>query len=218
MSELVNAGNNFMSRLIHEVDPTDTFLFLENYDELPDPPFLLTINNGKETMEIVKVTKFHQDYQYVDCERAQEGTTAQEHEAGSIVENNFTAGTYQALVDEINNLRNNSLIIEEQGKNENGEYIKYTNGRLECFQTIDLGAVGFDSAGDIYRSDGFNWYYPVEFVDNDIYISITSGAASAWVDTSANPPYKERIPFRVFSYNSSSTIIGVSLMAIGRWK
>ena len=101
MSELVNAGNNFMSRLIHEVDPTDTFLFLENYDELPDPPFLLTINNGKETMEIVKVTKFHQDYQYVDCERAQEGTTAQEHEAGSIVENNFTAGTYQALVNEI---------------------------------------------------------------------------------------------------------------------
>src|SRR5690625_3390237 len=91
-----------MSRLADNLSSSDnTLTVVDEYTKLPETPCLLTINNGKENMEIVKVGLVLPDDRLA-IERAQEGTTAQSHEAGSLVENNFTAGTYQALVDEVN--------------------------------------------------------------------------------------------------------------------
>src|SRR5690625_4330421 len=125
MSGLVNAGNNFMSRLADNLSSSDnTLTVVDEYTKLPEPPFLLTINNGKENMEIVKVLLILPDDRLA-LQRAQEGTTAQNHEAGSIVENNFTAGTYQALVDELKRIKETAVFVEEQGENSNGSYVRY---------------------------------------------------------------------------------------------
>src|SRR5690625_4179260 len=174
MSGLVNAGNNFMSRLADNLSSSDnTLTVVDDYTKLPEPPFLLTINNGKENMEIVKVGLILPDDRLA-IERAQEGTTAQSHEAGSLVENNFTAGTYQALVSEIQSLSQQletAVFVEEQGENSNGSYIRYSNGIQEIWSQIELT---YNQSSNLRAQ----WNFPKSFRDRNYSLSVTLADSS----------------------------------------
>src|SRR5690625_7967956 len=96
----VNASNNAVAKLSSNINSSQTTLTVDDASVFPDTPFLVTVNNNRHNMEIMRVTNVSSNT--LTVQRAQEGTTAQSHEAGSIVENNFTAGTYPRPVDEVN--------------------------------------------------------------------------------------------------------------------
>ena len=214
----VNAGNNFSYKLSASVSENDTNIPREGLGTPPEYPFYLTINNNRENMEIVKVVD-DGDYPFTfKVDRAQEGTTAQSHEAGSLVENNFTAGTYQALVDEIKALKQQSGIAEI-GENENGSYIRYENGIQMCWHVEEYEDIDMtDESGSIYRSIGLSWDYPKPFIDDNVVVSFSSSNSQIWIDSSGNGD-STRVPYRAFSGTSNrSRDFIVRTFAIGQWK
>src|SRR5690625_4553326 len=116
----VNASNNAVAKLSSNINSSQTSLTVDDASIFPDAPFLITVNE-----EIMRVTSLSGNS--LTVQRGREGTSASSHNAGSNVENNFTAGTYQALVDEIKKMQE-----IEFGENENGTYEKYPSGLLIC--------------------------------------------------------------------------------------
>ncbi|MCG1029320.1 hypothetical protein J5S49_13565 [Virgibacillus halodenitrificans] len=88
----LNAANNAGSKLSASITASDTTLTVEDASSFPAVPFLATLADD----EIVKVTAVNGNTFTV--ERAQEGTTAKDWDAGVSVANRLTAGMYNALV------------------------------------------------------------------------------------------------------------------------
>src|SRR5690625_4491928 len=120
----VNASNNAVAKLSSNINSSQTSLTVDDASLFPDAPFLLTVDNNRHIMEILRVTNVSGNT--LTVQRGREGTSASSHSAGSNVENNFTAGTYETSVDEVD-----KVVIEEMQNNGNNGYIKYKNGRSE---------------------------------------------------------------------------------------
>lgn len=116
----VNASNNAVAKLSSNINSSQTSLTVDDASIFPDAPFLITVND-----EIMRVTSVSGNS--LTVQRGREGTSASSHNAGSNVENNFTAGTYQALVDEVN--KSIRIVDSEVGE----DYIlkKYSDGTFE---------------------------------------------------------------------------------------
>src|SRR5690625_4803788 len=123
----VNASNNAVAKLSSNINSSQTSLTVDDASIFPDAPFLITVND-----EIMRVTSVSGNS--LTVQRGREGTSASSHNAGSNVENNFTAGTYQALVDEIK-----ERVYIENEKTINGiKYKKYSDGKIEIKGKVDL--------------------------------------------------------------------------------
>src|SRR5690625_5856217 len=125
----VNASNNAVAKLSSNINSSQTSLTVDDASIFPDAPFLVTVNNNRHNMEIMRVTNVSSNT--ITVQRGREGTSASSHNVGSNVENNFTAGTYQALVDELKSIKETAVFIEEQGENEHGRYVRYSDGKQE---------------------------------------------------------------------------------------
>src|SRR5690625_2299382 len=183
----VNASNNAETKLISSVNSSQTSLTVDDASIFPDAPFLITVNE-----EIMRVTNVSGNT--LTVQRAQEGTGASNHNAGSTVENNFTAGTYQALVQALEK----AVFIEEQGENANGSYIRYSNGIQECWNALLLEDVEIDNtSGNVYRSGPYTWDFPKDFIDDVVNVYLSSTNAHVWIDITGAPI--NSAPFRLFS-------------------
>jgi len=203
----VNASNNAVAKLSSNINSSQTSLTVDDASIFPDAPFLVTVNNNRHNMEIMRVTNVGGNT--LTVQRAQEGTTAQSHDAGSNVENNFTAGTYQALVDEIKKMQE-----IEFGENENGTYEKYPSGLLICRQTVSVGMS--EGTGALFRSDAQLWEFPHEFISSDISVTFTTRVANRWGGTTG-AINTDRVPYRIYGTTNTGEYL-VILSAIGRWK
>ena len=94
----LKASNNATTRLVADVTATDTFFDVEDASPFPDPPFRVWVN--EEIIEVGSIDRVAN--RFSDLVRGLENTTPAFHPVGSFVENVFTAGTYQELVDAIN--------------------------------------------------------------------------------------------------------------------
>src|SRR5690625_5057338 len=120
----VNASNNAVAKLSSNINSSQTSLTVDDASIFPDAPFLITVNE-----EIMRVTSVSGNS--LTVQRGREGSSASSHNADSNVENNFTAGTYQALVDEVD-----KEVIEKMQNNGNSGYIKYKNGKIKSWTKI----------------------------------------------------------------------------------
>src|SRR5690625_2352933 len=149
----VNASNNAVAKLSSNINSSQTSLTVDDASIFPDAPFLITVNE-----EIMRVTNVSSNT--LTVQRGREGTSASSHNVGSNVENNFTAGTYQALVEEIKALKQQSGIAE-MGENENGNYIRYENGIQMCWHYIKANR-------QVALRIGFTWVFPRAFIHKPI--------------------------------------------------
>lgn len=211
----VNASNNAVAKLSSNINSSQTSLTVDDASMFPDTPFLVTVNNNRHNMEIMEVSNVSSNT--LTVKRAQEGTTAQAHEAGSIVENNFTAGTYQALVEEIKE----RVYIEDE-KTINGiKYKKYSDGKIEIKGKVDLNIVVSTSIGDVYRSDNIELTMIDESDIKELYYCnfwpMKPTTFNFWVGTSSGS--LGDFSFRVYApTNRGDVEITVGVFAIGRWK
>src|SRR5690625_1579947 len=198
----VNASNNAVAKLSSNINSSQTSLTVDDASVFPDAPFLITVNE-----EIMRVTSLSGNS--LTVQRGREETSASSHNAGSNVENNFTAGTYQALVDEIKKMQE-----IEFGENENGTYEKYPSGLLICRQTVSVGMS--EGTGALFRSDAQLWEFPHEFISSDISVTFTTRVANRWGGTTG-AINTDRVPYRIYGTTNTGEYL-VILSAIGRWK
>src|SRR5690625_2129828 len=198
----VNASNNAVAKLSSNINSSQTSLTVDDASIFPDAPFLITVNE-----EIMRVTSLSGNS--LTVQRGREGTSASSHNAGSNVENNFTAGTYQALVDEIKKMQE-----IEFGENENGTYEKYPSGLLICRQTVSVGMS--EGTGALFRSDAQLWEFPHEFISSDISVTFTTRVANRWGGTTG-AINTDRVHYRIYGTTNTGEYL-VILSAIGRWK
>lgn len=88
--ERLNMANQGWSTLSSDITDTDETLSVESVEPFPEAPFLISIGH-----EILEVTEINGNQFTV--ERGQEDTPASPHSEGALVENRFTAGTYNNL-------------------------------------------------------------------------------------------------------------------------
>lgn len=115
MSRL-NAANNAKSRLAEPMYGSTKKMVVEDSSGFPDVPFLLSVED-----EIVKVTDV--DEEELTVERSQEGTSEEEHDEGSVVENLFTAGMWRELSVDLSEIENMNVI-------EPGDYVVYHDDNI----------------------------------------------------------------------------------------
>ena len=94
-----NAANRARTKLDGNMTATATSFAVVDPSSFPAPPFLVTIED-----EIMEVGVVNGDV-FAEILRGQEGTTAGEHAQGVSVENKFTAGMFNAVSEECNDLR-----------------------------------------------------------------------------------------------------------------
>lgn len=92
---MYNAANNAWSKLAQGITADATSLTVEDASSFPEPPFVVSIDD--EIIEVGSKTA----NTLSDLVRGVEGTTPAAHVSGVRVENRFTAGTYQGVVDAV---------------------------------------------------------------------------------------------------------------------
>ena len=95
----LNAANRARTKLDENITATATSFAVVDPSSFPAPPFLVTIED-----EIMEVGVVNGDT-FSNVLRGQEDTTAGEHAKGVSVENKFTAGMFNAVSEECNDLR-----------------------------------------------------------------------------------------------------------------
>lgn len=101
MAVRLNVSNNGQTTLVSAMTLAATSFTVTDTSTFPPVPFRITID--AEIMEVGTVNATTKVFSNVL--RAQEGTTAATHNAGSVIENRWTAGTYNELVAAINEAR-----------------------------------------------------------------------------------------------------------------
>ncbi|HOB44383.1 MAG TPA: hypothetical protein PKH75_14635, partial [Bacillota bacterium] len=87
-----HAANRFQTRLAASVDESQIYFDVESASGCPEVPFKLTV--GTEIVNVIGVVG-----NTFTVQRGAEGTTPQGHPEGALVQNRWTAGTYEDLWD-----------------------------------------------------------------------------------------------------------------------
>ena len=115
--------------------------------------------------------------------------------------------------------------IIESGSNDNGSYIKYSDGTMICRNTQTFSSVKISSGwGSMYASSGdartFN-DYPIAFIEEpECTISIKYTSGDCWLSSRGNAHSTTKPPnWQVIRPNKSTidTLV-LSYIAIGKWK
>lgn len=109
------------------------------------------------------------------------------------------------------------VYVVEEGRNENGNYIRYSDGYQVCWGEPFSQAIT-ESLGDIYRSESTTWTFPKPFDSNTpVFTSASTNNAARWAGPSGTGS-NTSVSIRQFSGVETSALIITRVSAIGRWK
>lgn len=111
---MYNVANNAKSHLISSIGPSDTTLTVAG-GSFPNPPFLITLFVSKDDdseLEIIRVNK-KEGTVFSELERGYEGTTPRAWGAGTQVENRWTAGTYNKIIQALSQKVDSSRVLTD---------------------------------------------------------------------------------------------------------
>lgn len=245
-----HAANRFQTRLTASVDESQIYFDVESASGCPEVPFKLTV--GTEIVNVIGVVG-----NTFTVQRGAEGTTPQGHPEGAFVQNRWTAGTYEDLWDDVDNLRDTveahvdnttdahgiddhfdataeddvhgllsgGFIIEDFGSNDNGSWVRWSNGLQICWHyfgpvTLDID----DLQSGIYRSALQEHAFPVPFIEPPaIAVSqSTPGSFGTWLVGGCISGSAGRSKWRYRALRMTSgtdvNITSVGMFAIGWWK
>src|SRR5699024_909230 len=126
-------------------------------------------------------------------------------------------GDLQGVLQEfMDNLEGDVVYVEEEGENENGNYIRYSDGMQICWN-MRISQATDTKTGNVYTSGGEKVMYPKEFSSSyPVSTSAIISRKGTWANTYETN--NECVTFYQFrSVQSSSTFYKI-VQAIGRWK
>lgn len=137
--------------------------------------------------------------------------------------NNLTTDNKTSVVNAINSLVASLNSVVSSNTNENGTYIKYSNGQMECYKNIIYTANGdFVADGSIFYKQLGSWTFPQEFVEiPNVQISVVNTVTSrrAYGYLSGEISKTKITNYGVINYWNATDSDGiVCLVARGKWK
>lgn len=107
--------------------------------------------------------------------------------------------------------------IIQRGLNFNGEYVAFADGTQICWHKTDDTAAPNKASGNVFKTDEYYWYYPVDFSNDGVSFTASPNdvSQSVWAGTSVS--LKNKAACTGFSTQSTPYLMGFSLMVIGRW-
>lgn len=110
--------------------------------------------------------------------------------------------------------------IIESGSNANGEYIKFSNGKMICTKMITLQVNCNNSWGVLYEnSDGANLgSWSQTFTNLDFVNIIKLGGRGSWIQTHNNPTVSSIGEVYIASATTWNSDVQFSCLGIGSWK
>lgn len=119
-------------------------------------------------------------------------------------------------------------LIIERGTTENGDYAKYSSGRMECRLTRNAGsriALGNGTYDNPYRTTAFTWNFPESFktppiISGSTEIDSTNAQARMGTVVFRNTTADSSAFIQAVSFSGASSDVDVTmhLLAIGRWR
>ena len=105
--------------------------------------------------------------------------------------------------------------ILESGSNANGEYVKYADGTMICWNYALTTQASSTATGSMFRTlNTATWTFPVAFLVAPV---VTGQADNSARIMAIELPTTTAVDFRQFSATTSAGLIGVRLTAIGQW-
>lgn len=135
-----------------------------------------------------------------------------------------SGGTISGNINVAGTIKQDGVEIIASGSNSNGEYIKYSNGRMICRKRFSQNNVRLTNEWyTLYNNENDGTldlgYYPVEFISEPVVSLTYMGGNGCWIinnnDSSASTPGK--IQLATVSSRTIGTVI-IDIIAIGRWK
>jgi hypothetical protein len=120
-----HAANRFQTRLTASVDESQIYFEVESTNGCPEVPFKLTV--GTEIVDVIGVVG-----NTFTVQRGAEGTTPQSHPEGAVVQNRWTAGTYEDLWDDVEKLQG-AMIVDSGSTDYYGSWVRWSNGLQICW-------------------------------------------------------------------------------------
>lgn len=105
----------------------------------------------------------------------------------------------------------------ESGSNDDGSYIRFGNGLQICRHDLEVDINTSIAMGPAYRSERTTWDYPKPFIEPPFFDPKSSIVYGRW-GVVLNKPEKETAHYSIMGFTNTSTLNGVHLLAIGRWK
>lgn len=123
--------------------------------------------------------------------------------------------------DDVHGLLSGGFIIEDFGSNDNGSYVRWSNGLQICWGSKTFPGEGWSGGGDKYYLMSQSLTFPVPFDSNPRFFGTTRdsavGARSAKLaNFNAGPSGVTGIAFN--GWGTSSNNFGLYWLAIGWWK
>lgn len=106
--------------------------------------------------------------------------------------------------------------IIEKGSNANGEFTKFADGTMICWNYAAGEVTTTSATGSIFRSTSdTTWTFPVSFSVSPTCSGQADSASVRWL--LLNAPSTTSVTFRQASSATSAPAVQTRLMAIGRW-
>ena len=109
--------------------------------------------------------------------------------------------------------------IEESGNNENGYYIKFSDGNMICYNVLTM-----NNKNTTYHYQSVVWTYPQEFIEVPI-VNTTSSNWNTYCLITKNNPTKTNCSVMTHTISTSNSTFQdptdfakANAIAIGRWK
>lgn len=121
-----------------------------------------------------------------------------------------------------NDIALNGSSVVESGSNSNGNYVKFADGTMICYLSIEVTDQALNNAygANLYQGSR-TWTYPVQFIDDNVSVSCGQfqwGTSASWGTViNADKTSANLRGIDAFS-RASGTATKIQATAIGRWK
>ena len=122
--------------------------------------------------------------------------------------------------EQINDNFENGSIVEHnlnEPNPERGYYVRYGNGLQVCWHKLEVDINTSIAMGSAYRTERRTWDYPKPFIESPFFDPKSTGVYGRW-GVVLDEPEKETAHYSIMAFTNTSTLNGVHLLAIGRWK
>lgn len=141
------------------------------------------------------------------------------HDGGQLYTFPLVSFTSTGTTVALTKINHNQRIIES-GSNENGRWTKFADGTMICTNTTEKGPLN-TTVGGFYKTTSYDWIYPMPFLNsgNNFNGNVMYASSSCWVAHGDSNNSATKATYKIFGdTQTGNTTIGISLMAIGRWK
>lgn len=202
----------FTNSVAHEITSTDITnwnnksTFSGNYNDLTNKPTIPTVPTD--------VSSFNNDAGYLTSVPSEYVTETELNAKGYLTEHQDISNL--ATKEELSN-------VVESGSNSNGSYIKYSDGTMICYKTVEGTAqITEQYYGYFYHTPDGKYFnlgdYAMPFIERPICNITFRGGNAQWICAIQNQSATHAGDLHILSVTSKTAGAYYDVIAIGKWK